>query len=203
MRPSGRTRTRLRDYISHLAWSRLGVELAELSEMAVDCEVFRALLKMLPLWAFWEEKRVWKWLKNKPSTIICKLLSSSFDFKLMTITNQWYLSNETNDNDIWVISKILCRIVTKNLVFFTWRFFSGKSPVIFTVLSQIITHFTNELGNWRPTFHSVSPRAPSQLVRHHFPAKLDELHICVEPRSLVVERLCRKIDQYLSLNDWF
>ena len=30
-------------YISDLAWSRLGVEPAELSEIAVDCEVFRVL----------------------------------------------------------------------------------------------------------------------------------------------------------------
>jgi len=37
VRPS---RTRWRDYISDLAWSHLGVEPAELSEIALDREVF-------------------------------------------------------------------------------------------------------------------------------------------------------------------
>jgi len=37
-------RTKWRDYISDLAWSRLGVEPAELSEIAVDRDVFWALL---------------------------------------------------------------------------------------------------------------------------------------------------------------
>jgi len=36
------------DYITHLAWSRLGVEWAELSEIVVDSEVFRVLLGLLP-----------------------------------------------------------------------------------------------------------------------------------------------------------
>jgi len=39
-RVSGLPRTRWRDYISDLAWSRLGVNPAELSEIAVYCEVF-------------------------------------------------------------------------------------------------------------------------------------------------------------------
>jgi len=37
------------DYISDLAWYRLGVEPPELSEIAVDREVFRVLLGLLPL----------------------------------------------------------------------------------------------------------------------------------------------------------
>jgi len=37
-------RTKWRDYISDLAWSRLGVEPAELSEISVDRNVFWALL---------------------------------------------------------------------------------------------------------------------------------------------------------------
>jgi len=41
--PRCRPRTRWSDYISDLAWSRLGVEPAELSEMPVDCEVFQVL----------------------------------------------------------------------------------------------------------------------------------------------------------------
>jgi len=48
-RPKIRPRTRRRDYISAFAWSRLGVELAELSEIAVDPEVFRVLLELLSL----------------------------------------------------------------------------------------------------------------------------------------------------------
>ena len=39
-RASDLPRTRWRDYISDLAWFRLGVDPAELSEIAVDCEVF-------------------------------------------------------------------------------------------------------------------------------------------------------------------
>jgi len=41
-RPRGRPRTRWPDCISGLAWSRLGVEPAELSEIAENREVFRA-----------------------------------------------------------------------------------------------------------------------------------------------------------------
>jgi len=40
--------TRWRDNISDLAWSRLGVEPAEISEIAVDREVFRVLLGCCP-----------------------------------------------------------------------------------------------------------------------------------------------------------
>ena len=39
----GRPKTRWRDYITDLAWSRLGVEPAELSEIAGNHEVFRVL----------------------------------------------------------------------------------------------------------------------------------------------------------------
>ena len=47
-RPWVRPRTKWHDYISDLAWSRLGVEPAELSEIVVDREVFRVLLGLLP-----------------------------------------------------------------------------------------------------------------------------------------------------------
>ena len=47
-RPKICPRTRLRDYISDLAWSRLGVGPAERSEIAVDREVFRVLIGLLP-----------------------------------------------------------------------------------------------------------------------------------------------------------
>jgi len=46
-RPRGRPKSRWSNCISELAWSRLGVEPAELSEIAVDREVFQALLWML------------------------------------------------------------------------------------------------------------------------------------------------------------
>jgi len=45
------------DYISDLAWSRLGVEPAELSEFAADREVFQVLLGLLPPRPSLEEKR--------------------------------------------------------------------------------------------------------------------------------------------------
>jgi len=47
-RPKVCPRTRWRDYISDLAWSRLGVEPAELSEIAVDREVFRVPRAAVP-----------------------------------------------------------------------------------------------------------------------------------------------------------
>jgi len=43
-----RPRARWRDYISGLAWSRLGVEPAEVYLIAVDREVFRVFLGLLP-----------------------------------------------------------------------------------------------------------------------------------------------------------
>jgi len=43
------SRTMWRDYIFNPAWSRLGVEPQELSEIAVGREVFRVLLGLLPL----------------------------------------------------------------------------------------------------------------------------------------------------------
>jgi len=49
--PSFWSRSRCSNCISDLAWSRLGVEPAELSEIAVDREAFQVLLWML------EEKR--------------------------------------------------------------------------------------------------------------------------------------------------
>ena len=46
--PRVRPRTRWNDYIPDLAQSRLGVERAELSEIAVDCEEFQVPLGLLP-----------------------------------------------------------------------------------------------------------------------------------------------------------
>ena len=45
--PRGHPWTRWNDYISDLAWSRLGVEPAELSEIAVDREVPGVLFEQL------------------------------------------------------------------------------------------------------------------------------------------------------------
>jgi len=55
-RPGGVT------YFSDLAWYRLGVEPAELSENAVDHDVFLVLLRVLPPRTSPEKKCVWKWL---------------------------------------------------------------------------------------------------------------------------------------------
>ena len=59
-RPKVRPRTRWRDYISNLAWSRLGVETAELSEISVDRELFPALLGLQPPRLSRKEKRARK-----------------------------------------------------------------------------------------------------------------------------------------------
>jgi len=48
-RPTSHLTTRWSDYISDLAWSRIGVEPAELSEILVDREVLRVLLELLSL----------------------------------------------------------------------------------------------------------------------------------------------------------
>jgi len=63
-RPRSRPRTRSSDNISDLAWPHLGVEPAELSEIAVDREVFRAVLGLLPPRPSPGEKRVWKWMNG-------------------------------------------------------------------------------------------------------------------------------------------
>ena len=47
-RPRGRPRTRWRDYVSRLAWERLGVPPEELEEVCVDREVWVSLLRLLP-----------------------------------------------------------------------------------------------------------------------------------------------------------
>ncbi|TWW54275.1 hypothetical protein D4764_0276250 [Takifugu flavidus] len=47
-RPRGRPRTRGRDYISRLAWERLGVPPEKLMEVAGERAVWASLLKLLP-----------------------------------------------------------------------------------------------------------------------------------------------------------
>ncbi|XP_048880792.1 uncharacterized protein LOC125748552 [Brienomyrus brachyistius] len=47
-RPRGRPRTRWRDYVSRLAWERLGVPPEELDEVAGEREVWVSLLRLLP-----------------------------------------------------------------------------------------------------------------------------------------------------------
>jgi len=47
--PGDRPRTRWSDCISDRAWSHLGVEPAQLFDIAVDCEVSRDLIGLLPL----------------------------------------------------------------------------------------------------------------------------------------------------------
>ena len=44
----GRPRTRWRDYVSRLAWERLGVPQEELVEVAGEREVWASLLRLLP-----------------------------------------------------------------------------------------------------------------------------------------------------------
>ncbi|KAK7916392.1 hypothetical protein WMY93_012153 [Mugilogobius chulae] len=47
-RPRGRPRTRWRDYVSRLAWERLGIPPEELAEVCGDREVWASLLGLLP-----------------------------------------------------------------------------------------------------------------------------------------------------------
>ncbi|XP_062296309.1 uncharacterized protein LOC134000829 [Scomber scombrus] len=47
-RPRGRPRTRWRDYVSRLAWERLGIPREELDEVAGEREVWVSLLRLLP-----------------------------------------------------------------------------------------------------------------------------------------------------------
>ena len=47
-RPRGRPRTRWRDYISTLAWERLGIPQSELADVAGKREVWGTLLELLP-----------------------------------------------------------------------------------------------------------------------------------------------------------
>ncbi|KAK3540137.1 hypothetical protein QTP70_026880 [Hemibagrus guttatus] len=48
-RPRGRPRTRWRDYVSRLAWERLGVPPEELEEVSGEREFWASLLRLLPL----------------------------------------------------------------------------------------------------------------------------------------------------------
>jgi len=56
-----RPRTQV-NYISDLAWPHLGAEPADLSEIAVDREIFQ-VLRLHPPRPSLEEKRAWKWMK--------------------------------------------------------------------------------------------------------------------------------------------
>ncbi|TWW55291.1 hypothetical protein D4764_09G0003400 [Takifugu flavidus] len=47
-RPPGRPRTRWRDYVSQLAWERLGIPPDEVEEVAGEREVWASLLRLLP-----------------------------------------------------------------------------------------------------------------------------------------------------------
>ncbi len=47
-RPRGRPRTRWSDYVTRLAWERLGVLLEELEEVSGEREVWASLLRLLP-----------------------------------------------------------------------------------------------------------------------------------------------------------
>uniref|UniRef100_A0A3B4BI15 Ethanolamine kinase n=1 Tax=Periophthalmus magnuspinnatus TaxID=409849 RepID=A0A3B4BI15_9GOBI len=47
-RPRGRPRTRWRDYVSRLAWERLGIPLEELEDVSGVREVWESLLRLLP-----------------------------------------------------------------------------------------------------------------------------------------------------------
>ncbi|TWW71551.1 hypothetical protein D4764_16G0000480 [Takifugu flavidus] len=47
-RPPGRPRTRWRDYVSRLAWERLGIPPDVLEEVAGEREVWASLLRLLP-----------------------------------------------------------------------------------------------------------------------------------------------------------
>jgi len=59
-----RPRTRESDYMSDLAWSGHGVEPAELSQSAVDREVFPVRLGLLPPRLSPKEKRARKWINE-------------------------------------------------------------------------------------------------------------------------------------------
>jgi len=50
--------------MSNPAWSRLGVEQAELSEIAVDREAYSVILALLPLRLSPKEKRARKWVNE-------------------------------------------------------------------------------------------------------------------------------------------
>jgi len=63
-RPRGRPRTRWSDYISDFAWSCLGVEPEELSEISVDREIFRVLLGLHPPQLSPKENRAQNWVNQ-------------------------------------------------------------------------------------------------------------------------------------------
>jgi len=79
-----------------LAWYRIGVEPAELSEIAVDCEVFR-VLGLLPPRLSKKEKRARKWVNEWACTptlnlsiyeIVFSLFAKS-EYRIQTIKRIW------------------------------------------------------------------------------------------------------------------
>ena len=82
-RPKCRPRPRSSNCISDLAWSSLGVEPAELSEISVDCEVFQVLV-LLPPRPSIGENRAWKWMKWITFTLF-----SLFTAVFKCLASQW------------------------------------------------------------------------------------------------------------------
>ena len=97
-RPRGRPRTRWRDYIFNPAWSRLGVEPAKLSEIAVDREVFWVFLGLLSPRPSPMEKRAREWVNEWVCTptysivaiyeIVCSLFAKS-ECRIQIIKHIW------------------------------------------------------------------------------------------------------------------
>ncbi|PWA16842.1 hypothetical protein CCH79_00012754 [Gambusia affinis] len=67
-RPKGRPRTRWRDYVSWLAWERLGIPPEELEQVAGEREVCASLLKLLPP----QPDLKWKKMDGWSTTVIKK-----------------------------------------------------------------------------------------------------------------------------------
>jgi len=110
-RPRGRPRTRRSDYISDLVWSRLGVGLAEVSEIALNRAVFRVLVGLLLPRPSWEEKHVWKWMKrmNVLNVALYKIVCR------FACTNAWLKVLEDGSGAHWKERRVAYNVKARSL----------------------------------------------------------------------------------------
>jgi len=101
LQPTGRPKTRWSDYISNLAWSRFGVEWTELSEVAVDREVFRVFLGMLPPRPSPEDKWARKWMNLKQKKFWRNLLNRTNFFAHQPVMHVDSASMKWQDYELW------------------------------------------------------------------------------------------------------
>jgi len=139
-------RTMSRDYMSYLAWFHLCVGPAEISEIAVNRDVFCVLLGLLRTRPSPEKKRVCKWLQRR-FTCICALR------KINACHNQPGNEHDKSFKRVWDITTLsFSRCVTPShypLLHFSWSATSGlRRPSQLTMRNKPRGFFRSGCCNW-------------------------------------------------------